>query len=172
MLGWLDKDGSFNVGVRSRVLFLERTTRLKGAIVKEGAYTAIRGYMSEGVPPNQVGVVIVALILVAGIMFANGEAIFSLLIGLVCVGTYIVFVGDHQNSAYMVKELKRVLSAKDKPPVASTASAQSAKPATGKSSAGKATPQPTAGKPTAGKPAPKPSAKPKPTTRKTAKVSP
>lgn len=155
MQGWLDKDGSVNVGVKSRVLFLERTTRFKGAIVKEGSYSAIRGYISEGVPPNQVGVVIVALILVAGIMLANGEAIFSLLIGLVCVGMYVVLVGDHQNSVYMIKELKRVLGAKDKPPIAMTASAQSAKPA----------PKPSA-KTTGNKPAPKPSAKPN-TTRKT-----
>lgn len=126
MDGWIEKGGEFSIGVRSKVLFINRTTRMKGTFVRESSYTALRGYVSEGVPPAQIGVVMVALVLIVGAMLINGQALLAIAVGLIAAAAYVPLVGDHHNSVYLIKELKRILGAKEKPPVA-TASAQSAK---------------------------------------------
>jgi hypothetical protein len=115
--GYVEKGGSFMLTTTGRVLFLNRVTRLKGTLTKEKDLTLIQGYVSDGVPTEKVGIIMLALGFVALTMLLKGQAIFAILVGAVAVGAYITLIGDYTNSSYLLKELKRITGAKDKPPV-------------------------------------------------------
>jgi hypothetical protein len=168
--GYVEKGGNFMLTTSGRVLFLNRVTRLKGTLTKEKDLTLIQGYVSDGVPTEKVGIIMLALGFVALTMLLKGQAIFAILVGAIAVGAYITLIGDYTNSTYLLKELKRMTGAKDKPPVAGAVLAK----APAKSTGGRVTAQSaTVKKPTTTS-TKKPSTPSKPATpiKKTASASP
>lgn len=147
---WFGEDGTFSLVYASKVLIMTRKTRLQGELVRDNAVTIVRGYVSEGVPPQQIGFIVGALGLVSLAMLINGQAVFSILVVLVSLVAYMVLVGDYHNSTYLLKELKRVLSAKEKlSAVASSAPVKPVSPTTKPTATTKSPPKSTASKTTA-----------------------
>jgi hypothetical protein len=129
--GYVNKSGEFMLVTETKVLILLRVTRMKGTLEKTKDNTIIRGYVSDGVPPSKVGIIMAALGFTAFILFANQQAVFAIIIAITMLFAYITLIGDHTNSTYLIKELKRITGAKDKPVTTSTplSSSSSAKPA-------------------------------------------
>src|SRR5688572_4802708 len=117
MDGYVEKSGDFMVGLSSQVaLMFTRTTRIRGKFEREGGVTVLRGNVSEGVPPGRIRLVMAALAAAGFIIMLNGEAMFGIFVMLLGLAMYIPLVGDHENSSDLIKELKRALDAKDRPP--------------------------------------------------------
>lgn len=115
--GGVDKDGKFGLSVTTPVFrSLQRTTRLRGTLEKQGSVTVIRGYVPHGVPRDRIQWVIGAAAVVSLLIMANGQIIVGLLTLLMGAALYIPLVGDNQNSATLIKDLKRTLEAKETPP--------------------------------------------------------
>lgn len=115
--GYTDKGGTFTLAQSSKVAkFYTRTTRLNGKIEREGSVTVISGTVSEGVPPGRARLVMGALALAGFVIMLNGQAMLGILAIILGLAMYIPLVGDHDNSAGLLKEVKRTLEAKDRPP--------------------------------------------------------
>lgn len=111
------KGGKFALAVTSKVAALfNRKTRLKGTVRRESGMTIIEGYVSHGVPRERARWIVLAMVAVGVMMLATGNGLPGLLATAFGLGLYIPLVGDHHNSAYLIKELKRATKAKDKPP--------------------------------------------------------
>jgi hypothetical protein len=116
-IGNVDKEGKFTLAVTTPVFrTVQRTTRLRGTLEKQGNLTVIRGYVPHGVPRDRIPLIMGAASMVSLLIMANGQIIVGLLTLLVGAGLYIPLVGDSQNSATLIKDLKRTLEAKDNPP--------------------------------------------------------
>ena len=115
--GFVEKGGAFNLTTSTPVVGLRRTTRLRATLEKSKDTTVIRGYVSEGVQKEKVYIVMGALGFVALTLILKQQAVFGVIVGLVALGAYIPLVGDDNNSQYLLRELKRLTGAKDKPPV-------------------------------------------------------
>lgn len=115
--GWIKKGGAFSLSMRAPVIFkIHRTTRIQGVAARESGVTVIKGRVNTGVPPERAYMVIGAVALASlAIMFTSDP-----LLGLLGMGfglaLYIPLVGDHNNSQYLLKEVRRACKAKDKPP--------------------------------------------------------
>lgn len=117
LVGQVDKEGKFTLAVTTPVFRTwQRTTRLRGTLEKQGSYTVIRGYVPHGVPRDRIQWIIGAAGVVSVLIMANGQIIVGLLTLLLGAALYLPLVGDSQNSAILVKDLKRTLEAKDNPP--------------------------------------------------------
>lgn len=115
--GDVDKEGRFALSVTTPVFGnLQRTTRMRGTLEKQGSVTVIRGYVPHGVPRDRMKWIIGAAVAVSLLIMANGQIMVGLLVLFMGAGFYIPLVGDHQNSATLLKDLKRTLEAKDNPP--------------------------------------------------------
>ncbi len=116
-VGNVDKDGKFAFSVTTPVFRnLQRTTRLRGTLEKQGNVTVIRGYVPHGVPRDRIALIIGAAGVVSLLIMANGQIMVGLLTLLMGAALYIPLVGDAQNSATLFKDLKRTLEAKENPP--------------------------------------------------------
>lgn len=110
------KGGKFAIAVSSKVAAMfNRKTRLKGTARRESGMTIIEGYVSHGVPRERARLVVLAMIAVGVMMLLSGNGFPGLLATAFGLALYIPLVGDHHNSAYLIKELKRATKAKDKP---------------------------------------------------------
>lgn len=117
MDGWIEKGGKFSVAVRMPVtLRMSRTTRLTATAERQSGMTVIRGYVSTGVPRERIAIIMIALAVVGAVIAANGQAVLGIFAALFGLGLYVPLVGDYNNSSYLLKELKRILAAKDVPP--------------------------------------------------------
>jgi hypothetical protein len=111
------KTGDFTLALETKVAFgVGRQTQLRGSLTKDGNYTTIQGNVSEGVPPGKIRLVIGALVIVSFIIMAQGLVALGILTAGMGIWMYVPLVGDHRNSAILIKEVKRLLDAKDKPP--------------------------------------------------------
>ncbi|MCU0513266.1 MAG: hypothetical protein MUE40_11935 [Anaerolineae bacterium] len=117
LVGQADKSGTFALALSSQVAGgFRRTTRLRGHLERDGSVTIVRGSVSEGIPRERVRLVLVAVAAVAFIIILNGQTLLGIFAALIGAGMYIPLVGDHDNSARLLKELRRTLDAKDRPP--------------------------------------------------------
>lgn len=114
--GFVEKGGAFNLTTSTPVLGLRRTTRLRATMEKNKDTTVIKGYVSEGVQKEKVYIVMGALGFVALTLILKQQAVFGVIVGIVAIMAYIPLVGDDNNSQYLLRELKRLTGAKDKPP--------------------------------------------------------
>ena len=115
LLGSVDKAGNFSLSHSSQVLGFRRSTQMLGTLERESGMTVLRGRVHEGMPPKQVRVIIYAVLLIALLMFLNGNGLLAFAFSGAALLAYVWMIGDHHNSALLLKELKRVLNAKDKP---------------------------------------------------------
>jgi len=129
--GWTEKDGRFSLSLTSLVLGFPRTTQLIGSLSRESGLTVIEVGVNEGLDAQRARVVIYAFCAIALLIFLNGAGLLALLSLVLAVMAYVWLVGDHRNSAALLKEIKRLLSAKDRPLFDNAAkpAASAAKPA-------------------------------------------
>ncbi len=138
LVGWTEKEGYFSVAVSSdvgwRALQFGRTTRLRGQAVRDKSLgaTVIKGFVPEGLAPRSQLLLFGGTAALGLIMFLSGNIFLALLIVLTVGVFFIPFMGDRNNSDYLLKELRRLLQAKDKPPKPAILKSAAAKPAAGK----------------------------------------
>jgi hypothetical protein len=114
--GVVEKTGAIYWSTQIVLLGITRTTRLRATLEKSKDVTIIRGYVSEGVQPQKVYIVMAALAVIGLLLALQGQVVLGLIVFGVSVVAYVPLVGDYRNSHYMLRELKRVTAAKDKPP--------------------------------------------------------
>lgn len=114
--GYTEKSGEFHLYTATTVLGLRRTTHLRGSMEKVKDITVLRGYVSSGVQKEQAYVIMATMTVIALAMLLLGQAVFGIIIMVVAVIGYVPLVGDYHNSHYLLKELRRITGAKDKPP--------------------------------------------------------
>ena len=141
--GEVSKEGDFLLISSRKVWFLNRQTRMNGHITRENNLTTIKGYVHEGVLPQQMYVIMGGGLLMATVFFLSGQGIGALVLGVISLLTYPFFVGDYYNSQYLLKELKKTLNTKDKPPAISASAKRSSAPNAPKRAIPARTPAPT-----------------------------
>lgn len=116
--GSVQKDGKFTLTLTAPTLGerFPRTTKLRGTATRESGVTVLSGYVPTGVPRRRFFLVLGAAFVVAVIMLLNGDGLLGIVVALLGTTLYIPLVGDHQNQAVLVKELRRATNAKIKPP--------------------------------------------------------
>lgn len=115
--GWIEKGGRFSLATSSQVIAkFSRTTRLRASATREGNITVIRGYVSTGIPRERILLVMAALLLVALILYLNGNGMLGIVAAVLSIIMYVPLVGDYNNREYLLKELKKSLQAKETPP--------------------------------------------------------
>lgn len=115
--GRIEKGGKFTLEISGQIAgALKRTTRLRATMERENGVTVIRGFVPSGVPRERILIVMGSLLFVGLILFLNGSG----LLGIVAMGfaifAYIALVGDYNNREYLIKEVKKILKAKETPP--------------------------------------------------------
>lgn len=123
--GEVNKEGDFLLTSSRKVWFLNRQTRMNGHITRENNLTTVKGYVHEGVLPQQMYVIMGGGLLMATVFFLSGQGIGAIVLGAISLLTYPFFVGDYYNSQYLLKELKKTLNTKDKPPAISVSTKSS-----------------------------------------------
>jgi hypothetical protein len=115
--GWIEKGGKFSLATTSQVIAkFSRTTRLRATATREGNHTVISGYVPTGIPRERIVLVMVALLVVAVILYINGNGLLGIVAGALSAAMYVPLVGDYNNREYLLKELKKALHAKETPP--------------------------------------------------------
>lgn len=117
LAGWIDKNGEFSLGVESQVAGrFNRTTYLRGKIVREEGTTEIHGVVANGATRDNMIVIFGVLALMAVWLISRGSIGLGLIILPVGAAFYIPLTGDHLNSEILLDELKKTLKAKSTPP--------------------------------------------------------
>jgi hypothetical protein len=76
----------------------------------------IHGRVSEGIQPRTMRWLLLAMLVVGVLVALSGQPITALVAGGFMLAVTIPLMGDHQNSAVLLRELKRTLEAKDRQP--------------------------------------------------------
>lgn len=115
--GWIEKGGKFSLAVTSKVAGrFSRRTRLRAVAERQSGVTVIRGYVPHGVPRRGVLVIMGAVIIMGFLIALSGNALLGLVAAVLGMALYIPLTGDYDNSEILMKEIRRALKAKDKPP--------------------------------------------------------
>lgn len=132
MDGWVDKSGSFSMGMSSPVIGkLNRTTYLRAKAVRESGVTVIRGDVSGGASPRGQWLVFAALALVGVVLMSRGSALLGLVIIPFAALLYIPMKGDFENSEVLLNEVQKILKAKGTPPKVSKTAPRAASTSAG-----------------------------------------
>jgi hypothetical protein len=116
LAGSTTKEGQFWLTLEGKVGGFTRRTQLRGTIEKTATYFTIRGYVPDGVPPLKMRLGVLALVIVGMVILMNGNVLLGLFTSIIGGLIYVPLVGDYHHSALLLKDLKRTLDAKDKPP--------------------------------------------------------
>ncbi|MGB1285478.1 MAG: hypothetical protein ACPG7F_03000 [Aggregatilineales bacterium] len=117
MDGWIEKGGKFSLGVSCKVGGrFRRKTRLQAQLEREKGVTIIRGYVPHGADNRGVMIILGAMFLVGLLIAINGSTMLGLLAVLLGGAIYVTMTGDSMNSETLMKEVRKLLKAKDKPP--------------------------------------------------------
>jgi hypothetical protein len=115
--GWIEKSGSFSLGVSSVVVGrFSRSTYMRGKLERQTGYTIIHGSVSGGASYRDKIVIFAALALIALALALRGSVSLALVVIPVAAGMYIPLTGDHQNSETLIDELRKTLKARETPP--------------------------------------------------------
>ncbi len=115
--GWVEKNGKFALAVTTKVFGrFRRKTYLRGQAQRDSGTTIIRGNVPSGLPRNRQIIVLVMLVIVALVIFAQGNAILAIVVMFSGAALTIPFQGDFDNSEILLTELQRTLQAKLTPP--------------------------------------------------------
>lgn len=118
MEGWVEKNGSFALGITTKVANrFPRTTRLQGKAERLGGVTVVKISVADGVTPRERVVILGALALVGVFLAITGNLLPGLVAVVVGVALNIPLAGDHQNSQILIADVQRTLKAKETPPV-------------------------------------------------------
>lgn len=115
--GWVEKSGSFALGVSTNVIGkFSRQTYLKAKVERESGITIIRGNVPSGVSKEGQLVVFGALAALTLGIIGSGTVLFGLLMIPFAAYLYIPMRGDFENSEILLDEVFRTLKAKPNPP--------------------------------------------------------
>lgn len=115
--GWMDKSGKFAISVRSKVAVrFERKTRLQAELKRESGVTIIEGFVPSGVDNRGQFVILGALVAMGLLLAVQGNFMFGVIIVLLGVALYFMLLGDQRNSETLMKEVRKTLDAKTRPP--------------------------------------------------------
>lgn len=124
--GFVEKGGAFHLTTSAIVMGIRRTTRLRAVMERSKDVTLIQGYVSDGVQPEKVYIVMGALGFIGLTLILKGQAVFGVIVMAIAIAAYIPLVGDYNNSQYLMRELKRLTGAREKPPTATAATLKTA----------------------------------------------
>lgn len=112
-----EKGGNFTLAASSKVFgrFL-RTTYLSGTLTREGGVTIVKGMVSQGMSKENQWMMMGVLAIIGLLLLFNGDLILGILAVILGAALYIPLRGDHENSEFLLKELRLALKAKDTPP--------------------------------------------------------
>lgn len=133
--GWVEKNGSFSLGVTSLVAGrFNRTTHFRGKLEREGGMTVIKGQVPVGATRENMIVIYAVLALMGIALVGMGSPWLGILMLPIGGALYIPLAGDAFNSELLIGEIQKTLKAKDTPPKSngakSSASPRSSKKAT------------------------------------------
>lgn len=115
--GWLDKSGKFAISVSSKVAIrFERRTRLRAVLKRESGVTIIDGFVPSGVDNRGQLVIMGALVAMGLLLAVKGNFMLGVITVIIGVGLYFMLLGDQKNSETLMKEMRKALDAKNKPP--------------------------------------------------------
>lgn len=116
--GWVDRTGgTFSIAVSTRVARrFTRKTHLQAKLERESGVTIIRGFVPDGVGLQGQIVIFGMLLLVGFILLAGGNALLALVAVVAGAVLYVPLSGDHHNSTVLLREVRSLLKAKDRPP--------------------------------------------------------
>jgi hypothetical protein len=115
--GWIDKNGEFLIAMSSNVARrFTRRTQLHARVERDEGITTITGFVSDGANRQGQAIIFGALLLVALLFLLKGNALIAIFAVLAGAALYIPLNGDYNNSAVLMKELRRTLQARDNPP--------------------------------------------------------
>lgn len=157
--GWVEKNGSFSIGVTSEVMGrFTRTTHLRGRLERQGSATVIKGAVARGATREN-KIIIYAVLAAMGLMFAGmGSPWLAVLLLPLGAALYIPLTGDYVNSETLIGELEKTLKAKPTPPKTTAAKAGGTRTAKKATAASKPAARASAPANSRARPAPKPSA--------------
>lgn len=119
--GWVEKNGRFAISVTSELKWrFRRRTFLHGRAERESGMTIVRGNVPGGVAPEGQTIIFVALLIIAALIFLQGNAIFAIVTIAVGLLLFIPLRGDYYNCEILLSELQKTLNAKLTPPKKST----------------------------------------------------
>lgn len=115
--GWVEKSGRFALTVTTQVRwrFRRRTTLNARAERREGL-TVIEGSVPGGASREGQAIVFGALVLVAALGMAQGNAILALVALAAGAAFFVLLEGDYANSEILLSELQKTLKAQLTPP--------------------------------------------------------
>ncbi len=115
--GWIEKGGRFSLAASSKVANrFTRKTRLHAEAERESGVTIIRGGVSDGVTRGGQAAIFGVLLVLGFVLLSGGNAMLAALVIVLGAALYVPLRGDAENSKVLMKELRRTLEAKDKPP--------------------------------------------------------
>ncbi len=124
MDGWVEKGGRFSMAVTTQIAKrFPRKTRLTATVEREKGVTIIRGSVPDGVSREGQAIIFGAFLTIGLILLSGGDALLALLAIALGAALYIPLQGDAVNSAILLKEVRSILSAKEKPLTKKSASA-------------------------------------------------
>ncbi len=127
MDGWVEKGGRFSMAVTTQIAKrFPRKTRLTATVERERGVTIIRGSVPDGVSREGQAIIFGAFLAIGLILLSGGDALLALLAVALGAALYIPLQGDAVNSAILLKEVRSILSAKEKPPKKTSASGRTA----------------------------------------------
>ncbi|MFQ3567112.1 MAG: hypothetical protein SNJ59_08925 [Aggregatilineales bacterium] len=148
MDGWMDKNGSFSIGVQTKVLGrFNRRTYLVAKAERQSGVTTIKGTVADGASPREMLFVFAGLLLVALLLLGSESPLLGVIVFPVAALLYIPLRGDRVNREILLAEVKRILKARSTPPktkAPARRNASTARAAAGASPAFVARPSPVA----------------------------
>lgn len=117
MDGWVEKNGSFAMGVTTPVQWrFRRRTYLQGRAERQGGVTVVTGTVPGGAGRQGQIAVFAALLIVGLLILVQGNAMLAIIAVLAGAALYIPLRGDYDNSEILLSELQKTLNAKLTPP--------------------------------------------------------
>jgi hypothetical protein len=129
--GYVDKTNKrFSMVMSTKILKrFERRTRLMGQLESGDGGTLIRGSVPSGVTRDRLYAVMAFMVLTVLLMiFVLRNAVGAVLIGLAGAYICVLLEGDALNGEALIREVKRILNAKDAPPKSERAAAGTRSP--------------------------------------------
>jgi hypothetical protein len=117
MDGWVDKSGSFSIGVQTKVLGrFNRRTYLVAKAERQAGVTTIKGTVADGASNREMLFVFVGLFLVALLLLGSESPLLGVIVFPFAALLYIPLRGDRVNREILLAEVKRILKARSTPP--------------------------------------------------------
>jgi hypothetical protein len=115
--GWVEKNGSFAMSVKTTVYGrFQRKTLLRARAERQGGTTVVSGSVPGGLPRNRQIVIFVMMLVLGLVLLSQGSAILCIIVIAAGAALAIPLQGDYDNSEILLTELQKALKARFAPP--------------------------------------------------------